>query len=153
MSLFYTLPEVIVATGTIVAVDEGVRDLWGYDIYFREDFLLTNAGDYTRITKEDNLRTSIYRRLLTRPGYYKFRPEYGAGVQTYVKKTQSKANLDSLRQRIIDQVSLDPRVQKVDVVVEPGTINNTAILKVFMKVVAFGKNLQFEPFTFAEAAA
>lgn len=136
-----------------VPVDQGKRALFGYDILFKQGAMpLTAGGDYVRIGGEDNLRAAIYRRLITRPNEFRFRPNYGAGVQSFVKKVQSQANLDACKQRIQDQLSQDRRIQSVAVEIASVAINGKAALKIFIKVTANGKLHAFEPFTFQQEA-
>lgn len=151
MSFFWNLPNLTFPTSP-VPVDEGTRDLYGYDIYFHGDLLVTAGGDYARVGGKDNLRAAIYRRLITRPGEFRFRPDYGVGVQTFVKKTMSQANLDALRQRIVDQLSQDRRIDSVEATMEPVSINGKTALKIYVQIKAGGETRKFEPFTFAEDA-
>lgn len=153
MSLSWTIP-LPVAPPPLIPVDEGTRDLFGYDILFTNGDLQVSpsGGDYIRIGGLDNLKAAIYRRLITRPGEFRFRPSYGAGVQTFVKKAMSQANLDALRNRIIDQLSQDTRITAIDAAVSQVTINGQMVVKVIVKVTAGGNTQTFEPFTFAEEA-
>ncbi len=152
MGLSYTLPPPVPRPSP-VSVTDGERDLYGYDIAFKGNLLLTPGGDYMRLGGEDNLRAAVYRRLITRPGEYRFRPTYGCGVQDFVKKAPTSAVLDALRQRIVDQVAQDSRVSQVDVVVEAITIQSVPVLQIAVKVVAAGALLRFTPFTFAREAS
>lgn len=148
----WSLPAPVALPST-VPVDQGKRALFGYDILFKQGAMpLTAGGDYVRIGGEDNLRAAIYRRLITRPNEFRFRPNYGAGVQSFVKKVQSQANIDACKQRIIDQLSQDRRIQSVTVDVAPVVILSTAALKIFIKITANGKTHAFEPFTFQQEA-
>lgn len=152
MGLSYTLPPASVPPSP-APVDQGTRDLYGYDILFRSDFNLTAGGDYIRVGGKDNLKAAIYRRLITRPGEYRFRPSYGVGIGDFVKKAPTTALLSQLRQRIIEQLLLDERIAEVDVNVTAETVQDTPVTKVFVKVVAGGQPVTFEPFSFAKDAA
>lgn len=148
----WTIPDPVALPST-VPVDQGKRALFGYDILFKQGAMpLTAGGDYVRIGGEENLRAAVYRRLITRPNEFRFRPTYGAGIQSFVKKVQSQANIDACKQRIKDQLSQDRRIQNVAVDVAPVTINTRAALKVSIKITANGRTHAFEPFTFQEAA-
>ncbi len=150
MSFSWTLPA-FVAIPSPVPLDEGTRDLWGYDILFdKGDLQLTQGGDYARVSGLPNLRAAIYRRLITRPGEFRFRPSYGVGVQTFVKKARSQANLDALRNRIIDQLSQDNRIESVDASVNIITVNGVEAIRVVVTVTAKGNAHTFEPYTFAK---
>lgn len=150
MSFSWTLPP-FVALPSPVPADAGTRDLFGYDILFKNgDLPLTSGGDYVRVGGIDNLRAAIYRRLITPPGSFRFRPSYGVGVGQYVKKIRNQATLDSLRIKIIDQLSQDKRIQAVDATLDTTTVNGKEVLRVIVKVTAGGQDKTFEPFTFAE---
>jgi phage baseplate assembly protein W len=152
MGLSYTLPAAAAAPAP-PPIDETAKDLFGYDIYFKKDFQLTPGGDYLRVGGKDNLKAAIYRRLMTRPGEYRFRPEYGCGLQDFVKKKPSTSNLDALKQRIIEQLLQDTRISEVAVDITHETIQDVPTLKVYVKVTAGGNPLTFEPFVFAQEAA
>lgn len=149
MTFSWTLPALTFPPSP-VPVDEGQRDLFGCDIRFDGDFIVTAGGDYALVTGKDNLRLAILRRLITKPGEFRFRPDYGVGIQTFVKKQLTQSLKDSLRQRIIDQLSQDRRINSVDVTLEQVTVQGKPVLKVYVKAVAGGEARTFEPFTFAE---
>jgi phage baseplate assembly protein W len=127
------------------------QDLFGKDILFTDDFQLTAGGDYVTISDEANLKKAIYRRLLTRPGEYRFRPEYGAGLATYAKKGLNLAILDNLRQLVLNQLAQEKRIESVDeVTVQETTIGGVPAVKVYVRVRALGRVLSFEPYTFVK---
>jgi phage baseplate assembly protein W len=121
--------------------------LLGKDIFFKHDYSITAHGDYATVEGVDALRAAIYRRLLTRPGEFKVRPTYGVGVQDYVKKRRRATELNDLKARITDQLSLEERISEVaDVVVEliPDGV------KIGIAVIVAGETLKFQPFEFTE---
>jgi len=121
--------------------------LLGKDILFDGDYHVGPTGDWVLLSGLDALRQAIYRRLMVRPGEYRVRPEYGVGVMDFVKKRRLPTTVDELRQRIVDQLSLDERIDEVlDVVVE----NIQDGLQVGVVIRAAGKSLKFEPFDFRE---
>jgi hypothetical protein len=123
--------------------------LYGKDIFFNGDFDVGPNGDYVLLSGKEAMRQAIYRRLMTRPGEYKLRPEYGVGVQDFVKKRRLASTLDELRQRTIDQLSLDTRISEVvDIGVD--LIDDGIQLKVAVRLA--GETLRFEPFNFTEKA-
>ena len=68
MSFSWTLPP-LVALPSPVPSDEGTRDLFGYDILFKNgDLPITGGGDYVRVGGLENLKAAIYRRLITKIG-------------------------------------------------------------------------------------
>jgi len=153
VSYSFFLPVATISSST-VPVDDGTRDLFGYDILFKDGKLpLTTGGDYIRVGGKDNLRAVIYRRLITRPGEFRFRPSYGVGVQMYVKKAASTSTLDALQQRIIEQLTQDARITEVQVNAEMIDITGGQALRVHVQVSARGEKISFEPFTFSEEAA
>ena len=127
-------------------------DIFGRDILFTDDFVTTTSGDYVTVGGEANLNRAIYRRLLTRPGGFKFRPEYGAGVQDWVKKRMTTSERNALRQRIIEQLAQEKRIDDVvEVLVEQQS--NPALIVVRVKIKTAGRELRFQPFEFSEEAA
>lgn len=153
MGLTFTLPTP--ATTPAIPVDAAVRDVYGYDIAFRPSrgFLLTPGGDFARISGIENVKAAIYRRLITRPGEYRYRPSYGVGVLDYLLKPPTRAVLDQLRQRIIDQLTLDPRLSQVDVTTEMTEIGGVQVLQVYVRAVVGGGLVRFEPYNFKRSAA
>lgn len=132
--------------GTVQASDERLR-LLGKDIYFDGDYSVNGAGDYALLEGVDALRQAIYHRLITRPGEFRLRPTYGVGVSKFVKKRRIQAELDDLKGKIVDQLSLDPRVDEVvNVTVE--RIDDG--VKIGLIVRAAGDTLKFRPFQFNE---
>lgn len=119
----------------------------GTDIFFNGDLPVSKSGDYIPIAGLENLRLAIIRRLLTRPGEYKFVPEYGVGVQTWVKKRRTPDIIKSLESRIRANLLREKRIdQVVDVAVE----NITDGIKINIAVRAAGRFLRFRPFEFAQ---
>lgn len=123
--------------------------LLGKDIFFNGDYDVTPAGDYVLLEGIEAVRQAIYRRLMTRPGEYKLRPEYGVGVMDFVKRRRLASTTDELRQRIVDQLSLDSRIEEV---VGIGVETITDGLKVKVVIRLAGETLKFEPFLFTEKA-
>lgn len=149
-SFSWTIPAFPVGAGT--NPPEGVTDrelgrLLGTDLYFRNDYEITSAGDFLLLSGLDNLREAIYRRLLTRPGEYKFVPSYGVGIMSFIKKKINTTTLDELRTTIEEQLLQERRIAAVE---------NLAIeridggLKIGLIIRAAGKALRFRPFTFTE---
>lgn len=125
-------------------------ELFGSDLLFNDDLQLTASSDYALVTGQAALRQAIKLRLITSPGEYAVRPEFGCGVQKWVKKRASRSDRDALRQVIIDQLSKETRIQKViDVTVDliaglsPG-------LTIGVRVQAIGREQSFSFTTFSE---
>lgn len=93
-------------------------DFFGVDLLFTTgDLQVTGAGDYATVDGLPALRQAIYIRLITSPGEYALYPTFGCGLREFVKKKATKSEQDRLRQRIIEQLSQEERVSKVDEVV------------------------------------
>ena len=123
--------------------------LLGQDILFTFDGELPvgSKGDFMLIGGLDNLRQAIYRRLITRPGEYKFVPSYGVGVPSYLKQRRTQTNLKQLEARIRENLLRERRIEQVvDVSIE----NITDGIKVNIAVKAAGRFLRFRPFEFSE---
>ena len=104
-------------------------------------------GDYVLLSGLNNLRAAIYRRLITRPGEYKFVPDYGVGVPSYVKKRANSTTVDQLRVAITEQLLRETRIEEiVDVAIE---VDGDSI-KIGLIVRAAGRALRFRPFVFSE---
>lgn len=125
------------------------NDVYGTDVLYTDDVQVSAKGDLATIDGIDNLRRSILRRLLVRPGEYKLNPQYGAGVPSYVKKGQTKANLDELQHAIVDQLSRERRIDKVLAITVSATMfDQQPGIIVSIQVLAIGRNISFEPFSF-----
>lgn len=146
-SLSWTLPTPgAAATPSGAGADQKLA-LLGKDLFFNGDYDVTAAGDYVLLEGEDAVRQAIYRRLMTRPGEYKVRPEYGVGMMDFVKRRRLASTLDELRQRVVDQLSLDPRISEV-VDIVASTITDGICLKIVVRIA--GDTLTFRPFNFTE---
>lgn len=130
-------------------LDQAKEDIFGKDIFFNGNLQLTPAGDYQTISGIENLRASILRRLATNPGEYGPNPSYGVGLFSTVKKPMTKALIDTVKHRIVDQLSQDRRIDKVqEVNVTQTFLNNRPGLEVIVSVLALGRDYRFQPFTF-----
>lgn len=128
------------------------RHLFGKDLLHTDELQVGPDGDYITTEGVENLRQAILRRLIVRPGEYKFRPTYGVGIKTYVKKEMTVANLDELKRRIIENLGQDSRIEKViEVNLQKTTFGTGTGLKVFVQILAGGREHRFEPFEFKES--
>ena len=127
------------------SADERARQL-GKDVVFDGDFHVFPDGDWTLVTGLEAVRQAIYHRLITRPGEYKARPEYGVGVQDFVKEEKTSAKVEELKTRIRTQLLQDRRIEGVEVAVE---VLESAV-KVAVSVRVKGTALTFRPFLFTE---
>lgn len=126
-------------------------DFYGRDLYFDGDLEVSAAGDYATVDGVENLRRSVLRRLMVRPGEYRLRPDYGVGLPLYVKKRLTDSVRSELRDRIVAQLKRDARIEKViEVSVSNETFNNVTYLRVLVRVQSRGKRVDFEPFLFSQ---
>lgn len=140
----WTVPAL--AAGASGALEQsGV--LLGKDLWWSDGLVVTAGGDYQTVEGLEALRQSIYRRLLTRPGDYRARPDYGVGALSFVKRRRRASELDQLKVKIVDQLSLDPRISEV-AAVDIASIEGG--VSVSISVRAGGETLTFRPFNFTE---
>lgn len=146
MPVAYTVPA---RSAPVPRLSDSQR-LFGRDIYFRGNTELTGAGDYVLAEDVRNLRLSIYRRLYTDPGTYAYRPDYGAGLSSAVKSPVNVSELRAIENRVREQLRQEQRVQAVEeVVVQKATLGGQQVLRVYTKVRAFGRRIEFRPFDFS----
>lgn len=132
------------------ATGESVRDELGVDCSTD----MTPKGDYAQVAGYENLRRSIWRRLKTRRGGYRLRPEFGCGVPDFVKKPLTASRIDELRHAIIENISLDRRVDHVESVeITPGTNAGPDGVTISIAVKAKGRVLAFQPFSFSSGVS
>ena len=124
-----------------------LQKLFGTDILFENDYALSSAGDFVLLSGIPNLRAAIYRRLFTRPGEYKFVPEYGVGIQSYVKRRRTPSVLRELKARIEEQLLRESRIDEVLKVSIERIANG---IKINIAIRAAGRALRFTPFLFSE---
>jgi phage baseplate assembly protein W len=143
---FWTLPSSPNQNPEIAEIDRAQQQFFGTDIRFRNDYFVDRTGDYMLDAGIEALRQAIYRRLLTRPGEYKHVPEYGVGVQSYLKSRATRDNLERLKTAIKTQLLRDPRVEAIeDIAIESGEY----VTKIGIKIHAAGRALRFTPFEFS----
>lgn len=144
-----TIP--VTTPGTVAPPNETEIDLFGVDLRFDDDLQVTAYGDYAQVDGYAALKQAIYLRLITAPGEYAVRPDYGCGVTRWIKKRMAQSDKDELRQTIIEQLSKEERISKVEeVVVESLTLSGTTGIKVLVRVTALGKENSFAFSTFSE---
>jgi phage baseplate assembly protein W len=91
------------------AAEEQQEQILGKGIFFDGDYRVTPHGDYLTIEQEEALKQDVYHRLITNPGEYKFRPDYGCGVRAAVNGRMGQAEIDALTNRIRENLLQDPR--------------------------------------------
>jgi len=127
-------------------------DLYGKDILHNgDDFVISAQQDYATVEGVNNLRAALYRRLTVRPGEYRFKPGYGAGLGTYAKKKMTRSIQNEMDTRVREQVAQERRVEEV-LELSFERDETVPMITIFLKVKAFGRAVTFAPMSFAEAA-
>lgn len=94
------------------------RDIW-YDVTngLDSDYQVNAAGDWLMVEGREALRQSLTRRIITNPGEWATKPEYGVGARLFVKAKNTLAARQELEERIRAELSKDQRVDSIDKVV------------------------------------
>jgi phage baseplate assembly protein W len=133
--------------GGVPGAYEAEIEEYGTDILHNGDLVVGASGDYTTVEGIEHVRRSMIRRILVRPGEYRLRPDYGAGLLAYVKKpltTSVKAEIES---RIATQVQRMRQIERViSVEVTTEDQNGTPFIRVFVRAQVLGKRVEFRPF-------
>ena len=79
-------------------------------------YVTTASGDWAVARGREALRQSLLRRLITNPGDWQTKPNYGVGARQYVKAKNTRSARAELESRIRAQFALDVRVHSVDIV-------------------------------------
>lgn len=106
-----------ISTTTSPAAAEPITEVdkfFGRDLFWSDDVKVTPAGDWLLVEKEEALRQAVLRRLITSPGEWKTRPDYGVGAGDFVRARHTQATLDELAGRIRDQLLRDVRIYAVE---------------------------------------
>lgn len=131
------------------AQEKAQLDVYGRDKFFNGAPVVTSKGDWQTVEGEENLRRAMLRRLMTAPGTYRAKPNYGVGVDTYVKKPYTRAVQEELTSRIRSRLSQDRRVDKVlSVTVNQEFFGADPGVRIVVVVQAKGKTLRPMQFTF-----
>lgn len=148
------MPIILIPTpsgGSVELANETEIDLFGVDLLFTDDLQVTASGDYATVEGYEALKQAIKIRLMTSPGEYAIHPGFGCGLSRWVKKRATQSDRDSLRQTIIDQLSQEERISNVEeVTVESFTSGDKTGVKIFVRVIALGRENSFAFTTFAE---
>lgn len=139
----FTIPVTPSPLGT--EAETVIADVFGRDLLWKDNNLqVTASGDYALVEGLDAIRQAVWLRLITSPGEYAVRPDYGIGVPQFVKKRITPAVLDELRQRCIDQLVKDDRIERVvDVLTERYDIGDQTGIRVIVKIEAVGREQAF----------
>lgn len=113
-------------------------ELYGTDIAFKGDFVVTATGDLDKISALDNLKDAIMRRIFTSPGAIVHRPNYGVGLKNYLNGINSLSRQQSLAGKIKEQLEQDERIEKVLGVRVEQSAAVEGLVKVFVRVQPVG---------------
>jgi len=123
-------------------IDNAQDRLWGRDLFFDlrsenlADLQVNAAGDWLQASSAEALRQSIRRRMITAPGEWAAKPEYGAGLPRYVKSRLNETTRNEIVERVRSQCLLDERVEGVESVDVTQTEN---ALRLFVKITPVGR--------------
>lgn len=130
-------------------IDEQQARFYGEDIYYeiaapdvelgQADYVITAAGDWAPVSGREALRQSLIRRVLTSPGEWATKPEYGVGARQYVKAKNTTSTRKELESRIRTQFLRDTRVQTVDLVMVARLDDGSQGLKISIQVTPKGR--------------
>lgn len=88
-------------------------DLYKTDLSFKSDMQVKPSGDLDLISGLDNVKESLFRRLITSEGSILHRPGYGVGIKNWQGALNSLQNQRELALAIKEQFEQDPRVEKL----------------------------------------
>jgi phage baseplate assembly protein W len=122
---------------------------YGDDIYFdiaapdvelgQADYVVDATGDWQTVNGPEALRQSLTRRLITNPGEWQTKPEYGCGARQYVKAKNTPTERAELEARIRSNFLRDPRVERVDTVTITPLDDGSAGVKIEVYVTPRGR--------------
>lgn len=102
-------------------------------------YVTTAAGDWALARGREALRQSLSRRLITNPGEWQTKPDYGVGARQYVKAKNTSSARAELESRIRSQFARDPRVHSVDLVTVNRLDDGSPGVKISVKVTPRGR--------------
>lgn len=119
-------------------------DIWlnvaAPDVQLGQAHYVTNAaGDWTIVRGREALRQSLLRRLITNPGDWQTKPDYGVGARQYVKAKNTSSVRAELESRIRSQFAKDVRVFSVDLVTTTPLDDGTPGVKISVLVTPRGR--------------
>lgn len=126
---------------SIGSADQAEIDFFGTDILFTNDLQVSASGDYCEIAGYAALKQAIKIRLMVAPGEYAVQPDFGVGLPLYVKRRATPSDLDDLRQKIINQLAKEDRIEKVESVTVERSDRSADLpgIKILVRVRAFGR--------------
>lgn len=121
--------------GVDIWLDVAAPDL----VFGQASYVTTPAGDWQVARGREALRQSLNRRIITNPGEWATKPEYGVGARQFVKRKNTAGARAELEQRIRAQFAQDVRVQSVDLVTIAQLDDGSAGVKISVHVTPRGR--------------
>ena len=85
----------------------------GRTTLWEDEHVLGKDSDYLVIEGDAALDQRIRHRLITRPGSWALRPEYGAGLEELLNKLEQPGTIAEVERRVRDQLSYEAEVARV----------------------------------------
>lgn len=127
------------------------RSQLGKDLLWDVGLVLAGSGDWASVEGVRALRQSWLHRLVTSPGEWPVRPDYGVGAMDFVYETLTPSREAELRARISQQAQQDPRVDRA-VVTEVSRDDETGELIVRVELDVRGVRVVLTPFSLPKEA-
>lgn len=116
----WTVTTVSAGGSPPAALPADVQRLFGVDIWFDvtaaagADRIVAPHGDWRLVGGPEAVKQSQKRRIITNPGDWATKPDYGWGARLFIKAKNTKANRDALLNRGRAQTLADKRVLRID---------------------------------------
>lgn len=127
------------------------RSQLGKDLLWVSGLVLGGGGDWVTIDGVRALRQSFLHRLVTSPGEWPVRPDYGVGAMDFVYEALTDSREAELRARISQQATQDPRVDRA-VVTELTRNDETGELIIRVEMEVRGARVVLKPFSLPQEA-
>lgn len=113
------------------------------------DIVKSASGDLDTVSSLANYKLALFHRLITTPGAYVHRPQYGVGIELYQNGLASFSKQQELASKIKEQFMEDPRTESVKSVAVLANDSQPAltIIRVSVKPVGYSEvTMSFIPF-------
>lgn len=131
--------------GVDIHLDVAAPDL----TFGQAHYVTTAAGDWAVARGREALRQSLIRRIITSPGEWQTKPDYGVGARQYVKAKNTATVRAELESRIRAQFSRDVRVLSVDLVTIAQLDDGSSGVKISVTVTPRGRLRTDQPLVVA----
>lgn len=128
----------------------GLNDILKVDIAHVGGLVVTSSADIGTIEGLANYKRAIFHRLITVPGSYVHRPDYGIGIRTYQNGLSSFSKQQKLATLIRDQIALDARTDNVGTIAIIANDENPQLTVIQISVTPKGYKevtISFTPFS------